>query len=129
MIHWIICFSAFNVRNHNVTWLEGRQQELLNVAEEACAVDRTVKDARCRDAIIAQRSKECPGFPMSMRHKCLQALALLSPAMQWCHVGLGPSFVNKDEPRGIDHALILVPPISAPRDIRPRLLSSMNSFF
>ena len=117
------------IQNHNVTFLEGRQQELLDVAEEARAVDRAVKDARGRDAIIAQRGEECHGFPVPMWHKCLQALALLSPATQWCHVGLGPGFVNKDEPGGINHALILVPPISAPRDIRPCLLSPKNRFF
>ena len=129
MIHWIICFSAFNVQNHDVAWLKGRQEDLLNVAEEACTVDRAIKDAGRRDAIIAQRSEECHGFPVPMWHKCLQALALLSPATQWCHVGLGPCLIDENEPGGINHALILVPPMSAPRDIRPCLLSPKNRFF
>lgn len=107
------------IHDDKISLFECWQQELLDIALEACAVDGTVKDARCRDAIDTQGGKEGHCLPVAMRHKCLQALAFLAPTAKWCHIGLGPSLINEDETRSINAALVFFPPISATGDIGP----------
>lgn len=82
------------VHDNKIAALECRKQELLDIALKAHPVDRSVKDARCGDAIDTQGRKEGHRLPVAMRHKGLQALTFLAPATNWCHIGFGPGLVN-----------------------------------
>ena len=59
-----------------------------------------------------------------------QAFTPGCPAAQRCHVGLGPGFVDEDEPARVDPLLMTLPAVPAPGHIRPQLLGGpQRSFF
>lgn len=121
--------AAEIIHDDKISCFECWQQELFNIALEACPVYGAVKNTRCRYAVTAKSGKEGHRLPVAMRHKSLQAAAFLTPAAKRCHIGLGPSFVNKDETRDVNAVLVFLPPISAAGNIRPELFSPKNSFF
>lgn len=51
------------------------------------------------------------------------------PATQGRHVGLGPGFVDEDEARRIKPALIFLPLLAPPCDLRSELLGGQYAFF
>ena len=46
--------AAEIVHDHDVAWLEVWHEDLLDIGEEALAVDRTIEDARRIEAIMAK---------------------------------------------------------------------------
>jgi len=73
--------AAQIVHDDDVTWLEGRDQELADVGQEACAVDRTVEDAGSGDAVVSQGCQEGQRLPVPVKHFGRQRCAALGPAM------------------------------------------------
>ena len=64
----------------DVAWFEGWAEDLLNVGEEALAVDRTINDARRVDTIAAfaaraSNEKASAPFPLSLKRIPLRRLA------------------------------------------------------
>ena len=117
------------VHDDDVAWFERRYQNLLDIGEEAPPVDRSVDDARGIDAIDAERGKEgeCP--PAAMRHLGSEPSTPGAAAMPPRHVGLRPSLVDEDEPRGIKLALMGLPADPAARHVGPVLLARVHGFF
>ena len=93
------------VHDDDVARLELRNENLLNVGAEAFAVDWTVEQARCSEAVTAQGAKECQRPPMTMWREAAHALAFWPPSAQWGHVGLDPGLVDKDQVSGIEVGL------------------------
>ncbi len=58
-----------------------------------------------------------------------QALATRSATMAACHIGLGPSFINKDQTRGVNPALIPLPEGALAGDGGAFLLGRAQRFF
>ena len=81
------------------------------------------------DPVAAERREEGHRAPMTIGHFGMKPLTDRRPATQWRHVGLGPSFVDEDEPSRIKPALILLPLLASPRDHRPELFGGQNAFF
>ena len=50
------------IHHHEVAGSEGRRQHLGDVGQEAHAVDRAVEDARCGEAVVAQRGDKVVVF-------------------------------------------------------------------
>jgi hypothetical protein len=72
--HALDLVGAKVVQHHDVARAQGRRQRLLDIGEEARAVDRAVEDAGRADAVVAQRGQEGRGLPVAMRHGSYQPL-------------------------------------------------------
>ena len=117
------------IHNNNVTGLECRYKKLLNIGEEAFAVDGAVKHAWCGDMVMPERGKERHGHPVATGGFVQQRLASFTPAMGRCHIGLGPGLINEDKARGIKATLILLPLLAPVSDVGPVLLAGEHGFF
>jgi hypothetical protein len=117
------------VHDDDVAWLQCGYKDLRDIGFEAQAIDGTVNDTGRCQTITPQRSKECQCFPMPMWQLGLEWQTAFAPASEPRHVGLDPCLVDEDQTRRINPALILLPPVSPPGDIRPVLLAWQNGFF
>jgi hypothetical protein len=117
------------VHDDDIARRECRDEALLNIIKEAVAVDRLVQHTGRVDTVTAQGGEEGHGFPMTVWGFGMKPLALGSPAPQRSHVGLGPSFVNEDEPRRIKPPLIFLPLCAPPGDFGAELFGGQNAFF
>lgn len=66
---------------------------------------------------------------MTVENLGMEPLAVGRPTAQRRHVGLRPSLVYKDEAGRIKPALILLPLLAPPCDLRPELLGGQHAFF
>src|ERR1700681_206054 len=110
--------AAEIVHNDDVTRLQGREENSLDVNCEALTVDRAVENPWCLDPIAAQCGQEGCGLPVSVRDLGREAGAARCPAAQGGHVGLGPGLVDEDQTLRIDLTLILLPLRAPAGDIR-----------
>jgi hypothetical protein len=46
------------VHDDDVAWRHNREEKLLDISEEACAIDRSVDDARRGEPVATQRRQE-----------------------------------------------------------------------
>jgi hypothetical protein len=71
-----LSFMAAEITDDDdIAGIEGRGEDLLDIGEEAIAVDRPVDDARSGDAIAAERGKEGQCAPSGLRHLSDELLA------------------------------------------------------
>lgn len=68
------------IHDHDVTRFEHRHELLFDIGAEALAVDRSVEDARCGEAVETQRTQEGQRAPVAVRSKAAQALAFRPPS-------------------------------------------------
>ena len=101
-----------------------RDQDLLDIGLEDAAVDRSVDDPGCHDAVMAQRCDEGHRISMPEGGATDQALAA-----QRGHVGLGPGFVDEDQSFKADPTLMRLPAASLAGDIGPFLHTGQRGFF
>ena len=102
---------------------------LLDVGEEADAVDRPVEDKGRGELVAAQRREEGHGLPVAMGGVAVQTPAPRPPAPDRRHVGLDPGLVDEHQALGVDPALPRLPAPPAPGDRRPGLFKSEQGFF
>ena len=121
--------AAEIVHDDDVARLQGRDEELLDIGEEAATVDRAIDDARRIDAIGAERGEKGQCAPMAVRHLGNEAFASSAAPVGACHIGLHPRLIDEDEAGRIKPTLILPPPPSPARHIRPVLLRGVQAFF
>lgn len=127
--HGMAFVAAEIVHNDDVTRLERRHEELLDIGFEAFTVDRSIKHARCIDPVVPQGCEEGERSPMAVRSLSAQALSSQSPAMGADHVSLGPGFIDKDEAGWINLCLMPFPACPSARDVGPVLLGWQQRFF
>ena len=104
-------------------------QELLDVGQEALAIDRAVEHARRIDPVVAQRGEEGQRSPAAVRRLGDEPLAAWRTAMGARHVGLGPGLVDEDEAGRIKPSLIRLPARAPPGHVGPILLAGVQAFF
>ncbi len=121
--------AAEIVDDDDVTRLQGRNEELLDIGKEAAAVDRAVDHARCVDPIDAQRSKEGQGLPMTVRHFGDQPLTARRAPIGARHVGLGPGLIDEDEASGVQAALQALPSCPSSCHVRAILFAGVKALF
>ena len=117
------------IEDDDVARLEGWSQHLLDIGGEERAVDRPVNHAGSIDAIMPQSRDEGERLPVAIRNLGGETLAFWSPAAQRRHVGLHPGLVDEDQPTGSDPALVGLPALALPGDVRPVLLRRQSGFF
>jgi len=117
------------VHDDDVAGRECRYEELLDIGSKAHAVDRTVQHARGIDPVVAECGKEGERPPLAERGMGNQLLAARRPAPDRCHVGLGPGFINEDQPPGVKPSLIFLPLLASSCHLRPGLLLGEQAFF
>lgn len=66
---------------------------------------------------------------MAMREANTQPFAALAAAISASHVGLGPGFVDEDEPLGIEIRLRFEPVDPLLQDVWPALLAGVSRLF
>lgn len=117
------------VHDDDVAWLEGCDQLLFDIGQEARPIDRAIEDAGRGDPVAPQRRQKGHRAPASMWRETCQALALRPPPSQWGHVGLDPGFIDEDETLGIEPGLQRLPASTPAGDRRPAPLKSEQRFF
>lgn len=60
--------AAEIIHDHDIAGSKRFDENLLDVSEEAAAVDRAVENARGRDLVGAQRGNESQGSPVTVGH-------------------------------------------------------------
>lgn len=129
LAHGLALVAAEIVDDDNVSGFECRHQELFDISPEAFAVDRPVDDAGRLDPIEAQGSQERQRTPVALRDLGQELTPARRPAAQTCHVGLGPSLVEEDQPRRVKLLLMRLPTQPPARDVGTVLLGGEQSFF
>ena len=67
--------AAEIVHDHDVAGFEAGNEYLLDVEQEALAIDGTVEDTRRCHVIAAQGGQECERFPVAMGDAAFQSLS------------------------------------------------------
>ena len=117
------------VDNDDVARSERRHEKLFDVGLKALAVDRPIDDAGSIDPVAAQSGQEGQCSPMSLWHFGQKLAPAGRPATQAGHIGLGPGFVDEDQPFWIKPALIRFPTQPPSCDVGAILLGGEQSFF
>jgi hypothetical protein len=127
--HGTAFVAAEIVHDDDVAGGERRRQDLLDIGEEALAVDRSIDDAGCIDPVGAQCGEERQRPPAAPRDFRNQPLAARTAAMGTRHIGFGPGLVDEDQTGSIELALMRFPAKTPPGDVRPVLLGCVQAFF
>lgn len=117
------------VHDDDIPRLQGSDELLFDVGQEARPVDRAVEDTGCGEPVAPKRRDEGHGAPVPMRGEARQALASWSPAAQRRHVGLDPGLVDKHETLRVKPGLQPLPAPPPAGDRRPAPLKGEQSFF
>jgi len=121
--------AAEIVEDDDVARPEGWDQELLDVSQEAAAVDGTIEDSGRVDTVVPERSQEGQRLPVAVGHLGAQPLTPATTAVGAGHIGLGPSLIDEDKAPGIKPSLIAPPARAAARDDPSILLGWQHAFF
>ena len=121
--------AAEVIHDDHVARMKRGGQHLLDIGLEGFAIDRAVEHPGRIDPVASQGGEKRHRVPMAERRFRLQPLAARCPAAQGRHVGLGPGFIDEDQPGGINTALISLPLRPVPGDIRSVLLAGQHAFF
>lgn len=121
--------AAEIVDDDDIAWFEGRQKELLDIGEEALAIDGTVNDAGSLDPVATERRQEGERSPTSLGHFGKKRPSARCPAAQACHIGLGPGLIDEDQPSRVDAMLICPPALTPSRYVGPILFGGEQRFF
>jgi hypothetical protein len=121
--------AAEVVHDDNVARREDGRENLLDISVEACAVDRSVDNARSGEPVATQRRQNGKGPPFAEGRFGDEAFASGASAMGARHVGFGPGFVDEDKPLRIDRRLTRLPALTPPGDVRPVLFGGAKAFF
>ena len=72
--------AAEIVDDDDVAWLEGGDEDLLDIGQEALAVDRSVEQPWRIDAVMAESGDEGQRLPAAVRDARLQPLSRMVPS-------------------------------------------------
>jgi hypothetical protein len=89
----------------------------------------TVDGAWRLDPVASQSREEGQRSPVSVRRFGDKTLAAQAAAMGLRHVGLGPGLVDEDQAGGIELALMALPALAPPCNVRPILFACVQAFF
>jgi hypothetical protein len=121
--------TAEVLHDDNVAGRERREEKLLDISAEACAIDRPVDDTRRGEPVATRRRPGRQGRPSAEGRLGDEAFASGASAMGAGQVGFRPGLVDEEEPPRIDRRLTRLPPLTPPGDIRPVLFGGAKAFF
>ena len=121
--------TAEIVHHDDVAGVQRGKQQLLDVAQEALAVDWAVDELRRFDPVVAQRSQEGRSAPAAVRNFGRETAAARRPSAQRRHVGPGPGLVDEHQPKRINAVLISDPLRPPARDVGTIAFASHHAFF
>jgi len=87
--------TAEIVHDHDIAGLQHRPQHLLDISQEARAVDGTVDHARSGHLMAAKSRQHGESAPPAIGNFGKETLPFGRTAVAACHVGLGPGLVDK----------------------------------
>jgi len=117
------------VHHDDVSGLEGRDEDLIDISLETPGVHRAVKDHRRGEAACSKPGREGGDFPMAMRRGAPQALAARRPASEPYHIGGTACFIDEDELLRIEAGLAFAPAPALCSHVRALLLAGQYRFF
>lgn len=117
------------VQNHDILWLQRRDQNLLDIEAEPLAIDWPVDEPWRLEAIVAECSQKGHGLPAAVGDLGLEPLATRRPTPERRHVGLGPGLIDKDKAARGDPPLVPRPLCPPARDIRTIPLAGDQRLF
>ena len=129
LAHGLAFVAAEIVHDDDVTRLQGRDEDLLDVGSKAVAVDWAIENPWSVDPVVAQRGQEGRGLPVAVRDLGREPHAAGCPAPQRRHVGLGPGLVDEDQALRLDPALILCPLRPPVGDVGTIAFAGDHAFF
>lgn len=113
-------------RDDDVAGAQRRDEHLLDIGEEALAVDRPVDQHRGVDSREPEAGDESGRAPVAVRNAGAQALAPRGAAAQSCHLGVEPSLVDEDQTFRIKIRLPFAPSFARCGDVLAVLLGRMG---
>ena len=127
--HGDVFVSGEVVQDDNVAWLQGRDQDLLDIGQEPAAGHGTIQHHRRGHAGQAQTADEGRRFPMPVRDAGSQTLATRGPAVPARHLGGGPGLVDEHQSARIEVELAVEPGRASRYDIGSGLLVCVRRLF
>ena len=121
--------TAEIIDNDDVAGVQGRDELLFHIGEEAGPVDGAVEDAGRGEPVASERRQEGHGAPFAMRGEADQALASRPPASERRHVGFDPCLVDEDQALRIEPGLQALPALPPAGDRGPCPLNGEQRFF
>jgi len=109
--------------------VSGSPEELPDIREEACRINRTVQHRGRVDAVVAQGGKKSERLPVALRRFGPQPFSLAAATVRADHIGLDPGFVDENQTLWIDFRLMSFPDISPSPDVDSVLFGGQNAFF
>ena len=117
------------IHDDDVARREGRDQDLLNVGEEARAIDRAIKHGRGGEACHPERREKRRGVPASIGRVVRHAGAVEPAAIPPDEVRSYATFIEKHEPRGVEVGRRGVPHGPRERDVSAIVFRRAYRFF
>ena len=121
--------TAEIVHDDDVAGFEHGHEDLLDIGEEAKAVDRPIEDAGGGDPIAAQRGEKGKRLPTATRDLGHETLALQAASMGARHIRLRPSLVDEDKPVRGELSLVALPAATPPSNVGSVLFAGVQAFF
>lgn len=117
------------VHDDNVAGRQRRDQDLLDVGEEAHAIDRPIEDGWCRQARDAQRGEKRRRLPAAVRRLVGHTRPVEAAAVAPHAIGSYSTFIEKHETRGIERGGGRLPGGAGERDISAIVFGRAYRFF
>ena len=117
------------IRDDDVARPQRGHQDLVDVGQEAGAVDRAIEDARRGQAGDPERREKRTGLPSRARRVIVDPGATRGAAVPPEEIGGDAGFVEKDEAGGIPGGRPGVPRAARGRDVRPIVFGRPHRFF
>lgn len=117
------------VGNDEVAGPQGGDEDLLDVGEEARAINRALKHARRGEAGEAERRDECTRLPPATRRVVVHPGTAHRPTIPPKQIGGDTRFVKKHEVRGVPRGRRGVPGGAGEGDVRSIVFGGAYRFF
>ena len=117
------------IHDYAVARLEGGGEDLLDIGDEARAIQRPVKDGGGRDVLGAERRNDRRRLPVPMGDFGHHAGPAPTPAIPAGQLGLYRRLVQEDEPLPVPLRRQCPPVLPRHHDIRPLLFGRVQDFF
>src|SRR5262249_1410457 len=127
--HGFALVAAEIVHDDDVAWLQGGDEDALDISSEVLAIDWTIKDPWGVNPVMAQGDQESRGLPVAVRDLGIEPLATRRPSPQGRHVGLGPGLVDEDRTLRVNWVLIVGPLRPPPGNVRTIAFAGDDAFF
>ena len=117
------------VQHDDLTAMQRRQQNPLDIDLESIAVDRPVQRPGSMDPVEADRREHGRGFPVARRGGRQQPPATRTTAVRADHVRLGPAFIDESQASRVDVRRVEPPLPAGLPYVGPVLLGGSERFF